>query len=126
MQHNALHGAEKPGFSKSQDIPHATSSPPLATGHRAIVDSDILDSTSSDHHSNSDTPSDNNLSDSIEDQLENVDEIVDTTYFDVPIPPLIVNNASTNPQQLTNNDFYSDLQPDTYITDPLQYMSYSS
>ena len=126
MQHNALHGAEKPGFSKSQDISHATSSPPLATGHRAIVDSDILDSTSSDHHSNSDTLSDNNLSDSIEDQLENVDEIVDTTYFDVPIPPPIVNNASTNPQQLNNNDFYSDLQPDTYITDPLQYMSYSS
>jgi hypothetical protein len=126
MQHNALHGVEKPGFSKTQNVPNAASSPPVATGHSAIVTSEVSDTIPTNDPSDSTNSLVDISSDSVETSLNINDEIVDTTYFDVPSPPPIVNNASTNFQHADNNGFYQDLQPNTYITDPLQYLSYSS
>jgi hypothetical protein len=37
MQHNALHGAEKKDFIKTQDVQNAKHTPPQATGHSATV-----------------------------------------------------------------------------------------
>ncbi len=125
MQHNALHGAEKPGFSKSQDLPNATSTPPLATGHSAIVvPSDTTDCL--DHPTSSTPDPDPTHDTSSPTSLDPTNEIVDTTYFDVPIPPPIGNNATTTIEHPDHDGFYLDLHPDTYITDPLQYLSYDS
>ncbi len=48
-------------------------------------------------------------------------EIVDTEYFDLPLPPPTANIATTS-----NSNPYQDLEPDTVITNPLQYLLYES
>ena len=55
------------------------------------------------------------------DLLLEEDEIIETEYFDLPLPPPMANIAS-----IPSSDFYKDLEPDTVITDPLQYLSYES
>jgi hypothetical protein len=121
MQHNALHGAEKKDYNKTQDVPNALSSPPQATGHSATAldsliqsstlseqpTSDSLDSSTSHH---SETPS-----------LHDSDEIVETEYFDIPLAPAEANAATIN-----NHTTFSDIDSDSIITDHLQYLSYDS
>ncbi len=48
-------------------------------------------------------------------------EIVETEYFDLPLPPPTANLASTS-----HSNQYQDIEPDTILTDPLQYLSYES
>jgi hypothetical protein len=118
MQHNALHGAEKKDYCKTQDISTGHSSPPQATGHSAT----ILESS----HLPSETTEQPNLDSSEpidqEDEIPSVnesDEIVETEYFDIPFAPAHVNVATT-----INN--YKDIDSDSIITDHLQYITYDS
>jgi len=116
MQHNALHGAEKKDYTKDQDLPNTKPSPPQAasaitTSLEEIQNPSSPDTSFESHptiSSNNDTFDDNN-------------EIIDTEYFDLPLAPPIANAASIPTSQL-----YTDLEPDTIITDPLQYLSYES
>jgi len=83
MQHNALHGAEKRDYNKTQDIQRKISSPPQATGHSATT----LDSSHLplDTKTDSDNPfaSDSPITTS-ETPVQDQDKIVETEYFDVP------------------------------------------
>jgi len=121
MQHNALHGAEKKDYNKTQDVPNALSSPPQATGHSATALESLIppstlseqptsDSVDSSTSHNSETPS-----------LHDSDEIVETEYFDIPIAPAEANAATIN-----NAATFSDIDSDSIITDHLQYLSYDS
>jgi hypothetical protein len=114
MQHNALHGAEKKDYNKTQDVPNALSTPPQATGHSATAlessplsselseqpTSDSLDSSTT-HHSK--IPS-----------LNDSDEIVETEYFDIPFAPATANAATINKPTT-----FSDIDSDSIITDHL-------
>jgi hypothetical protein len=110
MQHNALHGAEKKDYTRDQDLPTMKTSPPQAAS--AITPSEEK------HNESSITPLDSST-DSIDFQDDN--EIIDTEYFDLPLPPPTANLASTS-----DSNPYKDIEPDTVITDPLQYLSYES
>ncbi len=118
MQHNALHGAEKKDYYKTQDISTGHSSPPQATGHSATV----LESS----HLPSETMEQPNLDSSEptidqEDEIPSVNEsdgIVETEYFGIPFAPANVNVATTNN--------YKDIDSDSIITDHLQYITYDS
>jgi hypothetical protein len=118
MQHNALHGAEKKDFTKTQDVQNAKHTPPQATGHSAtLLESSYLPISS-------DLPSSptNSIETSLEDpsELEPSDEIIETEYFDVPFPPSTGNAATSNTLP------YADIDCDSVITDRLQYLSYDS
>jgi hypothetical protein len=49
------------------------------------------------------------------------DEVINTEYFDIPLPPASANVATT-----FDSTFYQDVDPDTVITDLLQYLSNES
>jgi hypothetical protein len=114
MQHNALHGAEKKDYNKNQDLPTLKASPPqAATAMTTHIESpsNLSDSSSNDQ----------NVVSPPSDLLLEEDEIIETEYFDLPLPPPMANIAS-----IPSSDFYKNLEPDTVITDPLQYLSYES
>ncbi len=112
MQHNALHGAEKKDYTKEQDIPTTKSTPPQAASAVSTPDDKLLDSSMS---------SSNNTTDSSSDLLFSTDdEIIETEYFDIPLPPPTANIASSS------SPTFQDLEPDTVVTDPLQYLAYES
>jgi hypothetical protein len=125
MQHNALHGAENPNYTKNQDIPNATSVPRQATGNSATT----LDSSHKPFDSTANTPDTGNIDDQPVDShveattpiINTSDEIVDTEYFDIPFIDAIANAATVN-----NLHPYADIEADTVITDHLQYLSYES
>ncbi len=121
MQHNALHGAENRNYSKNQDTPDATKTPPIATGHSAVTTStEILPELPSDQSaSNLDTDSPQATIDDLDPTLE----IVNTEYFDVPFPPATANRVTSTSDQ---TPFFNDIDPDEIITDHLQYLSYNS
>jgi hypothetical protein len=113
MQHNALHGAENKNYCKNQDLPNAKASPPQAA-------SAIVTSTDTNQISDSKKKTSSEDSQNVVD-LPDADEIVETEYFDIPLLPPTANSASVSDTAL-----YSDLEPDTIVTDPLQYLSYES
>ena len=116
MQHNALHGAEKKDYTKDQDLPNTKPSPPQAASAITTSLEEIQHPSSPDTSFESHpTISSNN------DNFDDNNEIIDTEYFDLPLAPPIANAASIPTSQL-----YTDLDPDTIITDPLQYLSYES
>ena len=116
MQHNALHGAEKKDYTKDQDLPNTKPSPPQAASSitTSIEEIQNLSSPNTSFESHPTISSNNN-------NLDDNNEIIDTEYFDLPLAPPIANAASIPTSQL-----YNDLDPDTIITDPLQYLSYES
>jgi len=114
MQHNALHGAKKKDYNIDQDLPALKASPPQA----AIAMTTNIESTSNLSDSSS---YDQNIVSPPSDLLLEEDEIIETEYFDLPLPPPMANIAS-----IPSSDLYKDLEPDTVITDPLQYLSYES
>jgi len=118
MQHNALHGAEKKDFTKTQDVQNAKHTPPQATGHSATVLESSHLPISSDLQSSPTTSIETSLEDSSD--LEPSDEIIETEYFDVPFPPATGNAATSNALP------YADIDCDSVITDHLQYLSYDS
>jgi hypothetical protein len=109
MQHNALHVAEKKDYTKDQDLPNSKPSPPQAA--RTITTTDeylpVSSSQSIDQHS---------LKHGESVPIHDEDEIIDTEYFDLPLPTPTENVAS-----VSSTDLYQDLEPDTVICDPLQY-----
>jgi len=112
MQHNALHGAEKLDYTKSQDLPDKKSTPPQAASAITSVTDSIATTLSSspalDTSTDTTTPTD-------------ADEIVETEYFDIPFPPAIANLATT-----TSPNPYQDIESDAFIPDALQYLAYDS
>jgi len=121
MQHNALHGAENRNYSKNQDTPDATKTPPIATGHSAITTpTEIPPELPSDQSaSNLDTDSPQATIDDLDPTLE----IVNTEYFEVPFPPATANRVTSTSDQ---TPLFNDIDPDEIITDHLQYLSYNS
>ena len=121
MQHNAIHGAEKQGFTKSQDIPNANATPrPAATGRLASIalESDASPSDSAIPTSNS---TDIDLTQLEEGNLStNHDDIIETEHFDVPFLSTV--NMATSFQSSP----FTDVTPGELITDHLQYLSYQS
>jgi hypothetical protein len=124
MQHNALHGAENKNYHKNQDIPTSTNTPRQATGHSATtLESSHLpfnDSTPTTITEELDTIPTMSNSDS-SDSPEDVNEIIETEYFDIPLVSATANAAST-----TIDTPYADIESDAVITDHLQYLSYES
>ena len=118
MQHNALHGAEKKDFIKTQDVQNAKHTPPQATGHSATVLESSHLPISSDLHSSPTTSIEASLEDSSD--FEPSDEIIETEYFDVPFPPATGNAATSTALP------YADIDCDSVITEHLQYLSYDS
>jgi hypothetical protein len=114
MQHNALHGAEKKDYTKDQYLPNSKPSPPQAA--RTITTTDEYLPVSSSQ--SVDQPSLEHV-ESV--PIHDEDEIIDTEYFDLPLPTPTENIAS-----VSSTDLYQDLEPDTVICDPLQYLSYES
>jgi hypothetical protein len=117
MQHNALHGAEKKNYTKDQDLHNAKASPPQAAS--AITTSTDTDQITTSINTSSENFATAPLPDVMD--LPGNDEIVETEYFDIPLPPPMANAAS-----ISNSALYHDLEPDTIVTDPLQYLSYES
>jgi len=114
MQHNALLGAEKQDYTKDQDLPTTRSTPPQAASAITATEETITESSQSPStppliHSSLDAP------------LLDDDEIIETDYFDILLPPPSAIVASIMP-----SDHFADLDPGTVITDPLQYLSYES
>jgi len=120
MQHNAIHGAEKKDYTKTQDTPHAATSPPQATGNSATtLESShipIIPTEQPENNIDSSSPSAASTQ-----SFEDTDEIIDTEYFDIPFPPATANMATTS-----NTQQFEDIDSASTITDHLQYLSYDS
>jgi hypothetical protein len=112
LQHNALHGTEKRGYTKDQDIQTKASTPPQASSAITSLDPIIDTSTT--------------IPQALEPALDTTeptdhDEIIETEYFDIPVPPAVANLASTSV-----TDPYQDIDPDLFVTDAIQYLAYDS
>jgi hypothetical protein len=114
MQHSALHGAEKKDYTKDQDLPNSKPSPPQAASAITTTD-EYLPVTSTQ---SIDPPTLEHV-ESV--PVHDEDEIIDTEYFDLPLPAPTANVAS-----VSSTDLYQDLEPDTVNCNPLQYLSYES
>ena len=114
MQHNALHGAEKKDYTRDQDIPTTNSTPPRAASAITTPEEQVFEQT----QPSSDSPT---IDASLDALALDDDKIIETEYFDPSLPSPTANLASA-----TNSNIFADLEPDTVITDPLQYLSYES
>jgi hypothetical protein len=114
MQHNALHRAEKKDYTKDQDLPNSKPSPPQAASAITTTDEYLPVSFSQ----SVDQPSLEHV-ESV--PIHDEDEIIDTKYFDLPLP-----TPTENVSSVSSTDFYQDLEPDTVICDPLQFLSFES
>jgi len=114
MQHNALHGAEKKDYTRDQDIPTTNSTPPRAASAITTPEEQVVAQTQPSSASS-------HIKASLDALVLDDDEIIETEYFDLPLPPPTANLAFT-----ANSNIFADLEPDTVITDPLQYLSYES
>jgi hypothetical protein len=127
MQYNALNGSMKKDFTKTQDTSRSliTSTTP-ATGRRVT----ILDSVTDNHESTpliNTTPSPTSPSNDVIIQLEegtttpDNNEIIDTEYFNLPIPP-VANTGYITPTSFSPDD----ISPGELIHDHEQYLNYNS
>jgi hypothetical protein len=123
MQHNALHGAENKAYSKNQDTPSDTKKPPLAAVHSAIIAPETTVVDSSRDQSNPIDPTTDSPPTTFDDFDPDL-EIVDTEYFDIPSQPAVANGVTS--ASSSHPSVLSELDPDEFITDNLQYLSYNS
>jgi hypothetical protein len=128
MQYTALHGIEKKGFTKDQDIPRSTQGPPLhATGRRVTILEDPSTNKVTDDPLDSSSPITSTSDDTTLIQLEEGThlhdgaEIIDSTYFEVPVPPIA--NTGHLPTEHLQLD---DIAPGELINDHQQYLTYNS
>jgi hypothetical protein len=94
MQHSALHSVENRNFTKSQNTSTATKQPPPATCHSAITDLDSTDPSSTTTSDVKSTPSSMETSnETLQPPLDPDAEVIETEYFDVPMPLPPANKA---------------------------------
>jgi hypothetical protein len=121
-----LQGTEKKGFTKSQDAPKLSQGPHLpAAGHRVTILEDPSTDIDTPLEPSSDNPSfsdDTTLIQLEEDtHLQDIDDIVDSTYFEVPVQPTANTGCLT-----TEHLPLEDIVPGELVHDHQQYLAYNS